>query len=79
MLKKDPNAPKDVVGRICKITTTQVSKKMGQAEVPTKGAPILLNVISDEGHVFHKGDEAVVMSKDNDKGVYVIAPVNLED
>ena len=52
---------------------------MGQAEVPTKGAPILLNVVSDGDHVFHKGDEAIVVENDKEKGVYVIAPVNLED
>lgn len=69
----------DVVGRICTVTTTQVSTKMGQAEVPTGGAPVLINVVADGSHVFHKGDEAVVIEKDNEKGVYVIAPVNLED
>lgn len=78
-LKKDPNAPADVIGRICKVTTTQVSAKMGQAEVPTSGAPILLNVVADSDHVFQKGDEAVVIGKDEKKGVHIIAPVNLED
>ena len=79
MFKKDYHAPRDVKGRICKVITTQVSEKMGQAEVPTKGAPILLNVVANGDHVFHKGDEAVVVEKDEEKGVYVIAPVNLED
>jgi len=78
-LKRDPNAPADVVGRICKVTTTQVSAKMGQAEVPTGGAPVLLNVVADGDHVFKKGDEAVVIGKDDKKGVHIIAPVNLED
>lgn len=78
-LKKDPNAPADVIGRICKVNTTQVSKKMGQAEVPTSGAPILLNVVADGDHIFKKGDEAVVIGKDETKGVHIIAPVNLED
>jgi len=78
-LKKDPNAPADVMGRICKVTTTQVSTKMGQAEVATSGAPILLNVVADGDHTFKKGDEAVVIGKDEKKGVHIIAPVNLED
>ena len=34
MLGKDYNAPREVVGRICRIATTRVTKdKMGQAEV----------------------------------------------
>ncbi|MHC4636564.1 MAG: hypothetical protein ACYTBP_01710 [Planctomycetota bacterium] len=74
----DYNTPRKVIGRICIITTTKVSKKMGQAEVKTKGAPIVLNVVSEGGHVFHKGDEAVIIGKDDEKGIYTIAPVNLE-
>ena len=75
---KDANAPRDVMGRICTVTTTTVSKRMGQAEVATKGAPLLLNVVSDSDHVFKKGDEAVITGKDKKTGVYTIAPVDLE-
>ncbi len=79
VLSKDYNAPSDVMGRICTITTTHVTKeKMGQAEVPTKGAPIVLNVLSLDDHAFQKGDEAVIVQKDSDKGTYLIAPVDLE-
>ena len=75
---KDANAPRDVMGRICIVTTTTVSKKMGQAEVTTKGAPLLLNVVSDSDHVFKKGDEAVITGRNKKTGVYTIAPVDLE-
>jgi protein-S-isoprenylcysteine O-methyltransferase Ste14 len=79
MLNKDYNAPGEVLGRICKVTTTRVTKeKMGQAEVPTKGAPIILNVLSQDDHEFTRGEEAVVVAKDSEKGTYLIAPVNLE-
>ena len=78
MFNKDYNAPRKVTGRICIVTTTSVSDKMGQAEVKTRGAPIVLNVISDSKHVFHKGDEAVVVAKDKEKGTYTIAPLDLE-
>ncbi len=41
ILNKDYNAPGDVVGKVCRVVTTHVTReKMGQAEVPTKGAPI---------------------------------------
>lgn len=78
-LSKDYNAPREVMGRICRITTTHVTKnKMGQAEVATKGAPIVLNVFSRDEHTFEKGQEAVIVGEDRDKGVYFIAPVELE-
>ena len=79
MLNKDYNAAGDVVGRIGKVITTRVRKdKMGQVEVPTKGAPIILNVLSQDDHEFARGDEAVVVSKDSERGTYLIAPVDLE-
>ncbi len=79
ILNKDYNAPGDVLGKTCTVITTEVTKeKMGQAQVPTKGAPIVLNVLSRNAHVFKKGDEAVVVKKNGDKGTYQIAPVELE-
>ena len=79
MLNKDYNAPGKILGRIGKVITTQVTReKMGQVEVPTKGAPIVLNVLSQDEHVFAKGEEAVVVRKEGDKGTYLIAPVDLE-
>ena len=77
-LEEDPNAPRDVMGRICIIVTTEVtSERMGQGEVAGKGAPILLNVIAEGDHVFHKGDEAVIVEKNKETGVYKVAPVNI--
>jgi hypothetical protein len=79
LLNKDYNAPGDVVGRVCRVVTTQVTAEtMGQAEVPTKGAPLLLNVRARDAHVFHKGEEALVVERDDVEGTYRIAPVNLE-
>jgi hypothetical protein len=77
-LNKDANESRPVIGRICTVVTTQVSEKMGQAEMSSKGAPILINVVTDGGKVFHKGDEAVVIGKNVENGVYTIAPVDLK-
>ncbi len=79
MLNKDYNAPGDVIGRICTVTTTHATKdRMGQAQVATKGAPIVLNVLSQDDHEFARGEEAVVVAKDSERGTYLIAPVDLE-
>jgi hypothetical protein len=74
----DANATREVIGRICVVLTTQVSEKMGQAEMSSKGSPLLLNVVAEGENVFHKGDEAVVIGKNSVNGVYTIAPVDLE-
>jgi hypothetical protein len=80
ILNKDYNAPGDVVGKVCRVVTTHVTmEKMGQAEVPTKGAPILLNVLARGAHVFNRGEEALVVERDAGKGTYRIAPVELEN
>ncbi len=78
LLNKDYNNPGQVVGRICVVTTSTVSERLGQAQVTTAGAPILLNVVAEAGQVLRKGDEAVVVTWDEGKGAYIIAPVDLE-
>jgi hypothetical protein len=79
LLNKDCNAPPDVVGSTCRVVTTEVTTdRMGQAEVATKGAPILLNVLARSPHIFARGQEAVIVERDDVKGTYLIAPVDLE-
>lgn len=79
ILNKDYNAPADVMGSACTVVTTEVTReKIGQAEVATKGAPILLNVLARDEHVFKRGEKAIVVEKDGAKGTYRIAPVDLE-
>ena len=74
----DANAARPVIGRICKIVTTEVAAdRLGQGEMSGKGAPILLNVMAEGDHVFHKGDEAVVLSQNPETGVYLVGPVDL--
>ncbi|MBN1817348.1 MAG: DUF1449 family protein [Sedimentisphaerales bacterium] len=80
MFRKDYNAPRAVLGRIGRVITTEISTgRMGQVEVSTDGAPIVLNAVTDGSHVFHKGDEVVIVKKEETKGVYTVAPVNLEE
>ena len=79
MFSKDYNAPKKVIGRIGRVTTTEVTEtKMGQVEVTTKGAPIVLNVRAQAGHEFKRDDEAVIVRKDEQASVYLISPTDLE-
>ena len=63
----------EVIGQLCVVTSLEVSPRHGQAEVPLKGAPLTLNVKTREGQALHKGDEAVVIGREED-GTYLVAP-----
>lgn len=74
----DANASRSVIGRICIVKTTKLVNQLGQAEVNSKGAPIVLNVMAQSGCTFVQGEEAVVVEKNKENGVYIIAPIDLE-
>jgi hypothetical protein len=79
LFNKDYNAPRKLMGRICRIMTTEVTPKhRGQAEVTTKGAPIIVNVSPKQAHSFTKDDQAIIVGKDKETGIYYIVPPNLE-
>ncbi len=79
LFNKDYNAPRKLMGRVCCVSTTQVTHdRMGQAEVTTKGAPIIVNVKSKQDHSFKKDDQAVIVGKNKETGIYYIVPPNLE-
>ncbi|MBI9017491.1 MAG: DUF1449 family protein [Phycisphaerae bacterium] len=73
----DDSSTKKIVGRICIITTTKVSDKMGQAEIKTTAAPILINAKTEDGCTLNRGDEAVVVGHDKDKSIYYVMPVEI--
>jgi hypothetical protein len=73
VMNRDYNAAPRVMGNRCRVITSQVTdRQMGQAEVTTKGAPLVLNVRAREGQAFQKDDEAVIIAKDKETGVYTI-------
>ncbi|MFP4054096.1 MAG: hypothetical protein ACLFV7_09555 [Phycisphaerae bacterium] len=79
MMNEDKNAPRKVMGRLCRvITTTVTADALGQAEMEGTGAPLLLNVRTERGETLHRGDEAVVIGQDKATGVYIVAPVDME-
>ncbi len=61
-----------VIGQLCTVTSLEASPRHGQAEVPLKGAPLQLNVKTRAGVSLKKGDEAVVIAREDD-GTYIIA------
>ncbi len=68
----------NVLGKLCVVTSLDVSDKMGQAEVKTEGSPVIINAVTENGVTLQRGEEAVVLEQDKAKRVYVIAPVIME-
>ena len=62
------------VGKICRITSAASPTKVGQAQVTTGGAPILLNVRAYEGSSLLAGDSAMVIEYDAGRNVYLVEP-----
>jgi hypothetical protein len=78
---KEPNRVQDLLGRECIITTSEVTDSFGQAEVAAEGAPLRLNVRTQETSrdtLLTKGDIAVLVGFDKEKSVYFVGKPETE-
>ncbi len=64
-----------LVGRTCTITTSEATVRFGQAQIETKGAPILINVRTSENEPLPRGTTALIVRKDDTKDVFYVIPV----
>lgn len=62
------------IGKICTLMTNATNIKAGQARINTSGAPLLLNVVTDDGVNLFSGDTAIVLEYIPDSNVYLIEP-----
>jgi hypothetical protein len=60
---EEPNAAADLIGQSCRIVTSEVNERFGQAEYATEGAPLKLNVRTRRAELT-KGDAAVIVDFD---------------
>lgn len=68
----------DMAGTRVRITSSSVDAKFGQAEViGAGGGPAVVLSVRTEGEVLPKGTEAVVVSGDTDKSVYVVSKLEV--
>lgn len=72
--------PTKILGKMCTVTTSNVTEKFGQAEIRLdNAAPITLNVRCPAGRKpLRKGDEALILELVEDKGTYIVVPFDLE-
>ena len=66
------NKPKELIGKVCQVIIPPNGKKMGQADINYDGSPIRIYVTASTGTLFQRGDEALVIEKQND--AYFIEP-----
>lgn len=74
---KEPNSAKELLGRVCVITTSEATPEFGQAKYASdEGAPLLLTVHTTEG-VIPQGHEARIVDYSPDRQVYFVELVDV--
>ncbi len=64
-----------IIGAACELLSRADHDRLGQAEIRTSGAPVILYVkAADEGSALQRGDEAIVVSKSDDGSYYYVVP-----
>lgn len=61
-----------IVGKICLITSSEVTEEFGQAEIPQDGPTIVLHVRAKKGEGLRKGDAALVDSYLEESNTYLV-------
>lgn len=64
-----------IIGRTCTVSTSAVTEKFGQAEVLTDGAPLLLQVRTQEGQKLARGESALIIGSDPAGGFFTVVKI----
>jgi hypothetical protein len=67
-----------IVGRTCRVLTGEANSEFGQAQIETKGAPILINVRTTGDAVLKKGETGLVVKADKATSIYTIVKVTAD-
>lgn len=67
---------KDLVGRVCVISTGRVDERFGQATIDEGGASHILDVRCDTPGALRRGDRALLVSWDPDREVFGVEPLD---
>ncbi len=67
---------RNLVKRICKLTTLRVDERFGQAEVDDDGASLLIQVRCRRENDMTRGDRAIIYEYDATNEVFWIAPLD---
>ncbi len=71
-LGRDKHTYFNLVGKTGKVVTSSLTEHFGQVEVPTQGAPLLLEGRAKPGVSFNKGDCVMIIAHDRRKDTYLV-------
>ena len=75
MAQKAPGRD-SLMGRVCTISSGDVTGRFGHATFEDGGAGVILNVVCAKANTLKRGDPALILGYDADKGVYEVEPVD---
>ncbi|MCR9199806.1 MAG: hypothetical protein NXI04_14295 [Planctomycetaceae bacterium] len=75
---EEPNRAEDLLGRICQVTTSEVTSTFGEAELPTDGAPLKLKVRSRDAAI-GRGDSVLIVDFQAEGNLYFVTPFDAPD
>lgn len=67
---------KDLVGRVCVISTGRVDARFGQASLENGGAGLILDVRCETAGALRQGDRALLVSWEPDQEVFSVEPLD---
>jgi hypothetical protein len=75
VLMRERDEQVQIIGQRCTILTSEATPEFGQAEIRTDGAPLLLNVRTLNDARCVRGETAVVVRHDSERGIHFITPL----
>ena len=81
-LNREYDEHKPLVGRTCMVLTGEITGDFGQAQIDTKGAPLLIQARAAGTEILRKGETGLVVREDRNRNLYYVVKVTsdkLED
>lgn len=70
----DAKSHKDMVGRVCQVTTGSVGVKFGQASLATDDLDLIVQVRQDGEGTLKRGDRALIVAWDPKREAFLVEP-----
>lgn len=74
-LNREYDEHRPLLGRTCVVLTSEVNDQFGQAQIATRGAPVVINVRTTEPKPLRKGETGLVVREDKDRHLFFIRKV----
>ncbi len=66
----------ELMGRVCNIESGTVTDRHGHATIADGGAGVILNIVCNKANGLKRGDPALILGYDAERGVYEVEPVD---